>query len=165
MQMGRKRTLLNVQTNNTYNQGRETSATIPIVQVTTTHVCPEGFVVILLLCRRVYFRFRFRRLCRQYMYCVFVGGIDIRLRSGYSNFNLILVFANSNNPEVSRNLVVTFCTPRHVVNVGELRGRGEWLKSISKWRARTAYTFKTAIYDGAIKRYCKKEVIMCQGSN
>ncbi len=30
---------------------------------------------------------------------------------------------------------------------------------------RTAYTFNTAMYDGAIKRYWIKDVIICHGSN
>ena len=29
----------------------------------------------------------------------------------------------------------------------------------------TAYTFRTLMYEGAIRRYWKKEVIMCQGSS
>lgn len=140
---------------------------IPTIQIATTHVRPKRLVVILLLRRRIYFAFLFRRFRSQDMYRVLVSSIDVRLRSGYSNlyFVFIRAFTSSHNPKISGNLVVSFCTPRYIVDVGKLRSMDECPISENNTKKRTAYTFKTAIYDGAIKRYCKKEVIMCHGSN
>lgn len=56
------------------------------------------------------------------MYRVLVGSIDIRLRGRYSNFYFVLIRTlTGDNPEVSENRVVPLRTPRHVVDVGELR--------------------------------------------
>jgi len=64
---------------------------------------------------------------------VIVGGVDVRFGGGHSNFDFILILPRLNNAEIRADFVVTLCTPRNVVYVGELCGRGirEWGQSRS----------------------------------
>ena len=65
---------------------------------------------------------------------VIVGGVDIRFGGGYSNFDFILILPRLNNSEIRANFVVTFCTPRNVVYVGELCAGEIWMSGANRSR-------------------------------
>ena len=56
---------------------------------------------------------------------VVVGGVYVRFGGGYSNFDFILILPSLDDTEIRADFIVTFCTPRDVVYVGELQARCE----------------------------------------
>lgn len=54
---------------------------------------------------------------------VVVGGVYVRFGGGYSNFDFILILPSLDDTEIRADFIVTLCTPRDVVYVGELSGK------------------------------------------
>ena len=57
------------------------------------------------------------------MKCIFIGGVNVGFGSGHSNFDFILILSCGDDTEVSADFVVTLCSPRDIMHVGELLGR------------------------------------------
>jgi len=50
---------------------------------------------------------------------VIVGGVNVRVGCGYSDFDFILVLPCLDDTEICADFVVTLCAPRNVMYVGE----------------------------------------------
>lgn len=51
---------------------------------------------------------------------VFISSVDIPLVSGNGHFHFIRVLDSDNSPEVTTDFIVTFRTPRDIMDVREL---------------------------------------------
>ena len=93
---------------------------------------PKSPIIILLFRTRINFSLRFRRLTIQHMKSILIQRIDIPFIRRYLRFHLASAFSSSDRTESFSYCVVAFCTPRNIMDIGELKERKKgkrWMKN------------------------------------
>ena len=82
---------------------------------------PKSPIIILLFRTRINFSLRLRRFTIQHMNRILIQRIDILFIRRDLRFYLATAFARGDRTESFSYCVVAFCTPRNIVDVGELK--------------------------------------------
>lgn len=77
-------------------------------------LCTETAVVVFLLGRDIWLRFRLRGLRLQYVNGILVGGVYVPLLGGDIDLDLVSFLRRFYDTQVGIDLIVTFCTPGNI---------------------------------------------------